>query len=121
MKVNDFDSYLDLMIVRIADEQTSPQIELADVLSLHGRHFKECPPTWAQLANREMQDRGWGREHVGTMRGGFIINGAGIARAHKVRAELKKGKVGRFLSGFTRSDWIAIAAFTVSVIAVVRS
>lgn len=119
MSKHSFTSYLDAMLVIIADQQND-QTTPVNLISLHLIKFIKCPATWAQLAGPEMERRGWGRMHHSFYPEGFLINGAGLAHAHDVRTKLNTSPLMRFFSGFTRSDWIAIGAFAVSVIALIK-
>lgn len=110
-----FPAYLDSLIVKIADMQPEGRVDVTDIFELHGKHFREHPPTWAHLAGPRMEELGWGRMHRGPMREGFLLGGGGAARAHEVRAARSRNMFERMIGGMTRSDWIAIAALLVAI------
>jgi len=106
---------LDDLIVALADAQTGTEVAPIDVIARHAIQFRDKPESWAYVAAKEMESRGWGSSYVTWGEHFFKINGAGLARAQQVREERRKKSFAERMRQIPRSDWIAIFSALVSL------
>ena len=115
-----YPSFRDSVIVAIADEQDPPGLGQVNLHDLCNRHALACTPTWIEVVGGDMDKLGWGRDVSTLKERKFLINGAGLARAAEVREARKPESVSSKIKRIPRSDWIAIGALVVSLIAVFK-
>ena len=120
MNVAGFDEYLERLLVELASRQ-STQVKEHTLREVHEARFSDCPPTWLEMAPRSMAERGWGIDGATQGRqGNFWIEGKGLAQAQHLREKYRTKGLKDFFAAFTRSDWISIGAFIVSLFALAK-
>ena len=81
------------------------------------KNLPECPPTWIHQIAKDLDSRGLGTAQFSIKEILFFPSGACIEAADEIAASRTfRGKLKRI----SRSDWIAIAAFVVSIIALFK-
>jgi hypothetical protein len=118
---DDFAKYIDDMVLALADGQSGTNLVAIDLNVIHHRDFPDTPPTWLQLAAPELTRLGYGdlAWDAGNSRA-FLINGAGVIRAAQIREDRRSKSIWEKIKSVPRSDWIAIGAFIVSLIALLK-
>ncbi len=114
-----YENFCDDMIVAIADAQTGPNLSAVNVDEIYVDKFPECPPTWLQTIIGELVRLGYGSDKSQNERL-FLINGAGVRAAEKVRENSKPKTLLARLNSIQRSEWVAIGALIVSCIALFK-
>jgi hypothetical protein len=115
----DYETYLDDVIVAVADRQVGPNLLPINLDDLHAELFADRPPTWLQTAVKELSLRGYGKDW-GTMNARvFMIDGPGISRAHTVRAMRRPKSVIEQLTGDTSQKLVNVGNFAVASLALV--
>ena len=119
MKVKGFNEYLERMLIEIAATQKH-KIMPAELREIHHEKFAGSPESWLELAIHEMELRGWGKDGRKVGRSDFFIEGAGLAEVEGFREKYRPKTLFEGLLSMPRSDWIAIGAFVVSVVALLK-
>jgi hypothetical protein len=116
----DYITFRDSVIVALADDQEPPGLGYLDIEDLCKRHGIFAHETWISTVGHDMQSLGWGKADSDLEEHRFLINGGGLARAAEVRQTRKPVSFFDRVRSVPRSDWIAILAFVVSVIALFK-
>ncbi len=117
------DSYADFcdqFLVACAENQNSDEIEPIEVEAFCAKHFPKAAPTWVQSVTRTLVEMNLGDDwstHDGHT---FVINGHGILMADKIRHNQRPKSIIDKIRSVPRSDWIALGAFVVSLIALFK-
>jgi hypothetical protein len=118
--MNNFNDFIEDLIVEIATVQAGDEIEGFDITDSATAKKFDAPPTWLHTVAGEMQNRGWGRD-LGAFDGpSFMIDGGGIIAASLIRANRQPKTLRQRFSEVLRSDWIALGALVVSLIALFK-
>ena len=118
--IGDYQSYLDELILEVAAAQKGREVVVVDLAEIHARRFATCPDTWLTTAATTLHEQGYGIDWQSTDNTTFRINGRGLLRAQQIRSDRRlRRPLGR-LAAIPRSDWIALAAFAVSIIALLK-
>ena len=96
----DYSTYLDRMIVEIADRQSGEKIESVRLEPIHTGQFPTSPRSWLESLATELDRQGFGIDWQATDNLSFLPNGALFARA----AELRRANSSRNEPG-TSIDW----------------
>jgi len=115
----DYETYLDDILVAVADRQVGPNLLAINLDELHAELFADCPPTWLQTAVKEFSSRGYGRD-FGTMNARvFMIDGSGIGKAHAVRTSRRPKTFIERLTGETSQKLVNVGNFAIALLALV--
>ena len=117
--VRGFNEYLERMLIEIAATQKH-KVMPVELHEIHREKFAGSPETWLELAIHEMELRGWGKDGRKVGRSDFFIEGAGLAEAEAFREKYRPKTLLERVLSMPRSDWIAIGAFIVSIIALLK-
>ncbi|MFW2852601.1 hypothetical protein ACM61V_11830 [Sphingomonas sp. TX0543] len=120
MTTHNYSRYVDDVLLAVADKQIGPNLLPVNVDELHHELFSDRPTEWVQAIIGDLEGRGYGKDRDIQNSRVFLINGKGLARVAEIREERRPRNILDYLRGFSRSDWIALAAFVVSVIALIK-
>lgn len=116
----DYQTYLDDLLVAVADQQSGSEIQSVNLQIIHDKQFRNCPPTWLDTAATEMLRCGYGVDWQDSANRSFRINGAGLKHAQFIRNNRKTKTFFDHVRAIPRSDWIAFVALIVSAIALFK-
>ena len=117
---HDYLTFRENLLVAMADEQEPPSWGELDLFELCERKRIRAQETWLHLVGRDLEELGYGRDRSTMKNRRFLINGAGIAAATEIRRARRPKSIRERVAEFTRSDWIALGAFVVSLVALFK-
>jgi hypothetical protein len=115
----DYITFRDALLIAIADEQEPPGLGAVILQDVVNRNDVAHQPTWLQTVGADYERLGYGKI-IFDGHDRFLINGAGLEAATLVRRQLAPKSLGKRISEVPRSDWIAIGAFIVSLVALLK-
>jgi hypothetical protein len=120
VSAQDYRDFREEVLIAIADEQEPPGLGEVDLFDLCRRRQIPFQETWVHLLPRDLEDLGYGSDHSTMSARRFLINGAGLAAAAEAREVRRPKSAWDKVRSVPRSDWIALGAFIVSVIALLK-
>ena len=115
-----YSNFCDDFLLFAADLQTGSQRTAADLHWFMQHKRPDAPPTWAETIVPDLVRQGYGKDWGNLKQRAFMIDGPGLARAEALREQRRPKSVLERLGKVPRSDWIALGAFIVSLVALFK-
>jgi hypothetical protein len=103
-----------------ADLQTGETRIGADLEWFVQHQRADIPPTWKETVISDLVAKGYGKDWTTLKTRGFLIGGLGLEQAERIRESRRPKSLLERIRSVPRSDWIALGALLVSLIALFR-
>ncbi|QBM74914.1 hypothetical protein E2E30_03415 [Sphingomonas sp. AAP5] len=117
---HDYITFREALLIAVADEQEPPGLGAVQLEQVAERHAITYQATWMQMVGPDFERLQYGKMIFdGETR--FLIRGAGVEAATLFRRERAPKTIASRIAAVSRSDWIAVCAAIISLIALLKS